>query len=62
VGFLWAGPRACGAGPDVEGGDAQRPCHGHAACIRRLRRGTRVRARGAGGRGAGEIGKRARGR
>jgi hypothetical protein len=32
-------PRACGAGPDTEGGDARRPCHGHAAAIRRLQRG-----------------------
>jgi hypothetical protein len=57
-GFLWGGPRACGAGPDAQGGDARRSCHGHAARIRRLRRGIRVC--GVGGRGAGEKGGRAR--
>jgi hypothetical protein len=57
-------------GPDTEGGDARRPCHGHAACIRRLRRGVRVC--GAGGYGglsqigaarglAGDASKRGRG-
>jgi hypothetical protein len=38
-GFLWDEPRACSAGQDAEGGDSRRSCHGHAARIRRLRRG-----------------------
>jgi hypothetical protein len=36
---MGGGSRVCGAGPDTEGGDARRPCHGHAAGIRRLQRG-----------------------
>jgi hypothetical protein len=38
-GVLWGDPRACGTGPDTEGGDARRPCHGHTAGIGRLQRG-----------------------
>jgi hypothetical protein len=49
---MGGGPRVCGAGPDTEGGDARRPCHGHAAGIRRLQRGLVLGS--AGGRGAGE--------
>jgi hypothetical protein len=40
LGVLWgSGPRVCGAGPDTEGGDARRPCHGHAVGIGRLQHG-----------------------
>jgi hypothetical protein len=59
-GFLWGGPRVCGAGLDTEGSDARRPCHGHAVRIRQLLRGVRVC--GAGGRGVGKKGGHTRGR
>jgi hypothetical protein len=55
---MGGGPRVCGAGPDTEGGDARRPCHGHAAGIRRLQRG--LGFGGVGGRGAGKRGVRGR--
>jgi hypothetical protein len=54
-GAFMGDPRARGAGSDAEGGDARRPCHGHAARIRRLRRGVRVWRQG--GRGAGKKGR-----
>jgi hypothetical protein len=54
LGYLRGRLEDRGAGPDAEGGDARRPCCGHTAGIRRLRRGARVC--GAGGRGAGEKG------
>jgi hypothetical protein len=52
-GFLYGGPRACGTAPYVEGGDARRPCHDHAASIRRRWRGVGLglAARAAGARG-----------
>jgi hypothetical protein len=59
LGVLMGRLEDCGASPDAEGGDARRPCCGHAARIRRLRRGARVC--GAGDRGAGEKGARAGG-
>jgi hypothetical protein len=58
LGVLMGWLEDCGAGPDAEGGDARRPCCGHAARIRRLRRGARVY--GAGDHGAGEKGAPAR--
>jgi hypothetical protein len=57
-GYLRGDPRGCGAGPDAEGGDNRRPCHGHEARIWRLRRGVGFAARAAGARGKRE---RARG-
>jgi hypothetical protein len=42
---MGGGPRVCGTGPGAEGGDARRPCHGHAAAIGRLQRGWGLAAR-----------------
>jgi hypothetical protein len=47
------GSRVCGAGSGAEGGDARRPCHGHAAAIERLQRGLGLGS--AGGRGGGKV-------